>query len=73
MKNLQFLLLSIGTVLLFTQCAEKSAESMLKEETKRKEIISTLVSQEPYRKELMDEMNQYDAGGPYTRDEMNRY
>lgn len=61
MKNLQFLLLSIGTVLLFTQCAEKSAESMLKEETKRKEIISTLVSQEPYRKELMDEMMSNDS------------
>lgn len=60
MKNLQILLLSIGTIL-FTQCAEKSAELVLKDETKRKEIITSIVSHEPYRAELMDEMMSNDS------------
>lgn len=61
MKNLQLLLLSIGTMLLFTQCAEKSAETVLKDDSQRREIIASIVSHEPYRAELMDEMMSNDS------------
>lgn len=61
MKNALFLFLFFATMLSFTQCAEKSAESVLEDETKRKEVIASIVSHEQYRAELMDEMMSNDS------------
>jgi hypothetical protein len=61
MKNALFLFLFFATMLSFTRCAEKSAELVLKDETKRKEVIASIVNHEQYRAELMDEMMANDS------------
>ena len=61
MKNLLFLFLFFATMLSFPQCAEKSAELVLKDETQRKEVIASIVSHEQYRAEMMDEMMSNDC------------
>jgi hypothetical protein len=48
MKNLLVIALFITSIFTFTQCAEKSAEVVLKDQIQRREVIALIVSHEPY-------------------------
>jgi len=56
MKNLNILLLSAATLILFSQCNNPNTDEILKNSETRGNVISTLMNDDNYSKELMDSM-----------------